>query len=123
MQKDITDFETELKRIAEQEQKYQSELTKALADYAEIKQRSEPLDRTELYRTRLALRPGYENAAMDGLRKMLGGDFSAWAFRDAVAAVDNTLGERAEENRVRELLRTQERQKGSTEKRHGDMER
>ena len=110
MQKDIADFETELRRIAEQERKYRAELTKALADYAEIKQRSEPLDRTELYRTRLALRPGYENAAIDGLRKMLGGDFSAWDFRDAVAAADNTLGERTEENSVRELLRTQKRQ-------------
>ena len=112
-----------MKRIAEQEQKYRTELKKALADYAEVKQQSEPLDRTELYRTRLALRSGYENAAMDGLRKMLGGDFSAWDFRDAVAAADNTLGERTEENRVRELLRTQERQKRSTEKRRGDIER
>ena len=79
--------------------------------------------RAGLYRTRLALRPGYENAAADGLRKMLGGDFSVWDFRDAVAAADNTLGERAEENRVRELLRTQERQKRSAEKRRDDMER
>ena len=42
MQKDIADFETELKRIAEQEQKYRAELTKALADYAELKQQAEP---------------------------------------------------------------------------------
>ena len=125
MKKDITDFETELKRIAEQEQKYRAELTKALADYAAIKQRSKPLDRIELYRTRLALRPGYENAAIDGLRKMLGGDFSVWNFRDAVAAADNTLGERAEENEVKKFLQGKDRQQKPEQKRikHHEQER
>ena len=110
---------------AEQEQKYRAELTKALADYAEIKRRSEPLDRTELYRIRLALRPDYENTAIDVLRKMLGGDFSVWDFRDAVAAADNTLGERNEEKAAKELLRSKERQQKSEQKisKHHEQER
>ncbi|MBO2527640.1 MAG: hypothetical protein CW335_05630 [Clostridiales bacterium] len=86
---------------------------------------SEPIDQTELYCTRLALRSGYENAAIDGLRKMLGGDFSVWDFRDAVAAADNTLGERAEENEAKKFLQGKDRQQKSEQKRikHHEQER
>lgn len=74
--KDIAAMEAGLQKLADQEQKYSSELDKALEEYAEAKAQAAGLDPVELYEARLAVRDTHEAAAQGKIEQTFGKQYS-----------------------------------------------
>ncbi|WP_430472426.1 hypothetical protein [Yeguia hominis] len=97
--KDIATMETGLKKLEAREQKFSSELNKALAEYAELKERAADFDPMELYKARQAIRPTQEKAAEQQLEDAIHERPSLIMLLSAKQKASRLLGEDAEEER------------------------
>ena len=124
--KDIATMETGLKKLEAREQKFSSELNKALAEYAELKERAADFDPMELYKARQAIRPTQEKAAEQQLEDAIHERPSLIMLLSAKRETSRLLGEDAEERQARQLImhRNQEQHRNSFSKRkRNDPER
>ena len=104
--KDIATMETGLKKLEAREQKFSSELNKALAEYAELKERAADFDPMELYKARQAIRPTQEKAAERQLKdsNSMQEKPSLVMLLSAKQKASRLLGEDAEERQARQLI-------------------
>ena len=102
--KDIATMEAGLKRLEAQEQKYATELDKALDEYAELKAQAVELDPVELYETRQAIRPVQEKEAEQELEDTLQKKPSFSLLLSAKQEASRLLRDDADERQVRQVL-------------------
>ena len=102
--KDIATMEAGLKKLEAQEQKYSTELNKALVEYAELKAQTAGFDPVELYKARQAIRPAQEKAAGQQLEDALHEKLSLLMLLSAKQEASRLLGENAEERQVRQTI-------------------
>ena len=124
--KDIATMEAGLKRLEAQEQKYATELDKALAEYAELKAQAAGFDPVELYEARRAIRPVQEKAAKQQIEDAMHEKPSLVMLLSAKQDASRLLGEDMEERQVRQLImhRNQEQHQNSHSKqKRSDPER
>ncbi len=124
--KDIAIMEAGLKKLEAQEQKYATELDKALAEYADLKAQAADFDPVELYKARNAIRPVQEKTAEQQLEDAIHEKPSLIMLLSAKQEASYLLGEDAEERQARQLImhRNQEQHRNSFSKRkRNDPER
>ena len=102
--KDIATMEAGLKKLEAQEQRYSTELDKALAEYAELKAQASDFDSVELYQARQVLRPAQEKAAERQLEETLQKKPSLIMLLSAKQEVSRLLGEDTEERQARQMV-------------------
>ena len=102
--KDIATMEASLKRLEAQEQKYATELDKALDEYAELKAQAVELDPVELYETRQTIRPVQEKAAEQQLEAAMHEKPSLIMLLGAKQETSRLLGEDAEDRQARQMV-------------------
>lgn len=102
--KDIATMEAGLKKLEAQEQKYATELDKALAEYAELKAQAAELDPVELYAARQAIRPVQEKAAEQQLEDSIHEKPSLIMLLSAKQETSRLLKEDTEERQVRQMV-------------------
>ena len=102
--KDIAAMEAGLKKLETQEQKYSTELDKALDEYAELKAQAADFDPVELYEARQAIRPAQEKAAEQQLEDALQKKPSFSLLLNAKQETSRLLKEDTEERQVRQML-------------------
>ena len=107
--KDIATMEAGLKNLETQEQKYSSELDKALTEYAELKARAADYDPMELYEARQAIRPEQEKAAEKQLEKKLQKKPLFSLLLNAKQETSRLLGEDVEERQARQIILQRQR--------------
>lgn len=107
--KDIANMEVGLKKLETQEQKYSSELDKALAEYAELKTQAADYDPVELYEARQAIRPEQEKAAEKQLEKNLQKKPLFSLLLNAKQETSRLLGEDVEERQPRQIISQRQR--------------
>ena len=102
--KNIATMEASLKRLEAQEQKYATELDKALDEYAELKAQAVELDPVELYETRQTIRPVQEKAAEQQLEAAMHEKPSLIMLLGAKQETSRLLGEDAEDRQARQMV-------------------
>ena len=102
--KDIAIMEAGLKKLEEQEQKYATELDKALAEYAELKAQAADFDPVELYKARNAIRPVQEKTAEQQIEDAMHEKPSLIMLLSAKQEASHLLGEDAEERQTRQMI-------------------
>ena len=103
--KDIAAMEAGIQKLEDQEQKYSTELDKALDEYVEVKAQAAGLDPVELYQARLAIRDSKEQEAERRVQEAYGQKYSPLLMFDSKKAVSRMLGEDAEQQAVRRIVR------------------
>ena len=107
--KDIATMEAGLKKLEAQEQKYATELDKALAEYAELKAQAAGFDPVELYEARRAIRPVQEKAAEQQIEDAMHEKPSLIMLLSAKQDASRLLGEDMEERQVRQKIISQKK--------------
>lgn len=107
--KDIATMEAGLKKLEAQEQKYATELDKALAEYAELKAQVAGFDPVELYEARRAIRPAQEKAAEQQIENAMHEKPSLIMLLSAKQDASRLLGEDMEERQVRQKIINQKK--------------
>ena len=122
VEKDISTIEAALKKLAQQEEKYTTELNDALRQYADLKEQAAEFDPDELQDARLALRPVMERSAVDRAQSAYGDKYDPLIMYDSKRDVSELLNEDTGARSVREFLRQKQRpqrtQQQRTTKRH-----
>ena len=122
VEKDISTIEAALKKLAQQEEKYTTELNDALRQYADLKEQAAEFDPDELQDARLALRPVMERSAVDRVQSAYGDKYDPLIMYDSKRDVSELLNEDTGARSVREFLRQKQRpqrtQQQRTTKRH-----
>ena len=95
--KDIATMEAGLKKLETQEQKYSTELDKALTEYGNLKTQATDIDPAELYEAHHAIRPTQEKSAEQQLKDSLQKKPSLGMLLGAKQEMSRLLGEEAEE--------------------------
>ena len=107
--KDIATMEAGLKKLEVQEQKYATELDKALAEYAELKAQAADFDPVELHKARQAIRPVQEKAAEQQIEDAMHEKPSLVMLLSAKQDASGLLGEDMEERQVRQKIINQKK--------------
>lgn len=94
---DIFAMEAQLDRLKQREQKYSTELDRALKEYAELKKQTADLDPMELYQARYAIRDGKEQGAVREIRSVYGNKYAPIIMFDSEQQVSKLLNKSAEE--------------------------
>ena len=115
--KDIAAMEQSLKRLDEQEQKYSAELDAALNEYAELREQAQGVDSVQLYEARQALRPVKEQEAENRAQQVYSEKYNPLLMFDSRKAVSRMLGEDAERQNVRRLMRQAQKEQNFSNKR------
>ena len=102
--KDIATMEAGLKKLEAQEQKYSTELDKALDEYAELKAQAADFDPVELYKARQAIRPAQEKAVEAQLEETSQHKPSLRMLLSAKQEASRLIGENAEERQARQMV-------------------
>ena len=102
--KDIAIMEAGLKKLEAQEQKYATELDKALAEYAELKAQTADFDPVELYKARNAIRPVQEKTAEQQIEDAMHEKPSLIMLLSAKQETSRLLGEDAENRQARQMI-------------------
>ena len=102
--KDIATMEAGLKKLETQEQKYSTELDKALAEYVDLKAQAADFDPVELYEARQAIRPTQEKAAEQQLKDTMHEKLSLVMLLSAKQETSRLLGEDAENRQARQMV-------------------
>ena len=129
LKKDIAAMETELKKLDEQEEKYNSELGAALKQYAELRERAAEHDPVELYEARQAIRSEKEQNVIDRVQRTYREKYNSLAMFDSKREASGLLHEYVDEQVVQKLKREQHRKIQSehthpkSEKKRIDFER
>ena len=110
VKKDISTMETALKKLAQQEEKYTTELNDALQQYADLKEQAARFDQNELQDARLALRPVMERSAVDRIQAAYGGKYDPLVMYDSKRDVADLLNEEPETPSVRKSLQKAQQQ-------------
>ena len=122
VKKDIAAVEAALKKLSQQEEKYNVELNDALRQYAELKEQAAEFDPEETQDARLALRPVMERSAVDRAQSAYGDKYDPLIMYDSKRDVSELLNEDTGARSVREFLRQKQRpqrtQQQRTTKRH-----
>ena len=105
VKKDVSAMETALKKLAQQEEKYTTELNDALRQYADLKEQAAEFNQDELQDARLALRPAMERSAVDYMQSAYGNKYDSLMMYDSKRDVADLLNEHEEKKPVREFLR------------------
>ena len=121
--KDIAAMEQRLKRLEEQEQKYSAELDAALTEYAELWEQAQGIDPVQLYETKQAIRPGKEQEAENRVQEVYGEKYNPLLMFDSKKAVSRMLGEDAERQAVRKLVRQAQKGQQTFQKEKSAQER
>lgn len=116
-------MEAGLKKLETQEQKYSTELDKALTEYAELKVQAADFDPVELYEARQTIRPTQEKAAEEQLEKTLRNKPSFESLLNAKQEMSHLLGENEEEWRARQFIKQHRRAQQNTLKKQRDFMR
>ena len=129
LKKDIAAMETELKKLDEQEEKYNSELGAALKQYAKLRERAAEHDPVELYEARQAIRSEKEQNVIDRVQRTYREKYNSLAMFDSKREASGLLHEYVDEQVVQKLKREQHRKIQSehthpkSEKKRIDFER
>ena len=126
VKKDISTMEAALKKLAQQEEKYTTELNDVLQQYAELKTQTTEFAPNELQDARLTLRPAMERSAIDRVQSAYSEKYDPLVMLDSKRDVIELLNEEAEARSVRELLRKtqqQAQQRRDKKKSRDDWER
>ena len=97
-------MEAGLKKLEAQEQKYATELDKALAECAELKAQAADFDPVELYEARQVIRPVQEKAAEQQLADTMHEKPSLVMLLSAKQETSRLLGEDAEDRQARQMV-------------------
>lgn len=123
-EQDISAMETQLDRLKQREQKYSTELDRALKEYTELKKQAAVLDPAELYRARYAIRDDKKKDASRRLKKAYGDKYAPIIMFDSEHRVSRLLNEDAEEQAaLKELRRRQQIQQPRHKLRNWNHER
>ena len=117
--KDIAAMEAGLQKLEDQEQKYSTELDKALEEYAEVKAQAAGLDPVELYQARLAIRDSKEQEAERRVQEAYGQKYSLLLMLDSKKAVSRMLSEDAERQAMRRMVRQPQKKQIITQRKQG----
>ena len=109
VKKDIAAVEAALKKLSQQEEKYNVELNDALRQYAELKEQAAEFDPEETQDARLALRPAMERSAVDRMQSAYGDKYDSLMMRDSKQDVADLLDEHEEKKSIQEFLRKQQK--------------
>lgn len=104
VKKDIAVVEAALKKLAQQEEKYTTELNDSLQQYAELKEQAARFDPDGFQDARLALRPAMERSAVDRVQFAYGDKYDPLVMFDSKRAVADMLHEETEARSIREHL-------------------
>lgn len=115
VKKDVSAMEANLARLEQQEQKYTTELSAALAEYSELKAQASDFDPDELTMAQLAVRPQKEASAESRVQAAYGDKYDFWTMIGAKRDVAEMLGEE-EPRSIRERLRRKEHEKQRAER-------
>jgi len=115
VKKDVSAMEANLARLEQQEQKYTTELSAALAEYSELKAQAADFDPDELAMAQLELRPQKEASAESRVQAAYGDKYDFWTMIGAKRDVAEMLGEE-EPRSIRERLRRKEHEKQRAER-------
>lgn len=122
--KDIAAMEQSLKRLEEQEQKYSAELESALSEYAGLREQAQGFDPVQLYEARQVIRPSKEQEAENRAQEVYGEKYSPILMFHSKKVVSRMLGEEAERQAVRRMVRqAQKEQQISQKKKDKGQER
>ena len=105
VKKEIATLEIALKKLAEQEVKYATELEDAMKQYAELNAQVADMDAVELKDARLIIRPDRERSATDRIKAAYGEKYDPVMMHDSKRDVANLLNEETGARSVRNLLR------------------
>lgn len=89
----VASMESSLQRLEQTEAKYQAELDAALAQFRELTEKAESMDKAELHAHRQILRKPYAQDARDKLQQAHGKQYSAITMMEAQQDVDHLLRE------------------------------
>ena len=89
----VASMESSLQRLEQTEAKYQAELDAALAQFRELVEGAESVDKAELHTQRQSLRKTYTKDARDRLQQAHGKQYSAITMMEAQQDVDHLLRE------------------------------
>lgn len=89
----VASMENSLQRLEQTEAKYQAELDAALAQFRELVEGAESVDKAELHTQRQSLRKTYTQDARDRLQQAHGKQYSAITMMEAQQDVDHLLRE------------------------------
>ena len=109
VKKDIAAVEAALKKLSQQEEKYNVELNDALRQYAELKEQAAEFDPEKTQDARLALRPAKERSAVDRMQSAYGDKYDSLMMRDSKQDVADLLDEHEEKKSIQEFLRKQQK--------------
>lgn len=108
VKKDISTMETALKKLAQQEEQYTTELNDALRQYADLKEQAAEFDPDELQDARLALRPVMERSAVDRVQSAYGNKYDSLMMYDSKRDVVALLNEHGKKKSIQKSLRQQQ---------------
>ena len=108
VKKDISTMETALKKLAQQEEQYTTELNDALRQYADLKEQAAEFDPDELQDARLALRPAMERSAVDRVQSAYGNKYDSLMMYDSKRDVVALLNEHGKKKSIQKSLRQQQ---------------
>ena len=94
----VASMESSLQRLEQTEAKYQAELDAALAQFRELTEEAESMDKAELHAYRQILRKPYAQDARDKLQQVHGKQYSPITMMEAQQDVDHLL--RVDERRL-----------------------
>ena len=89
----VTEMETTLQTLDQQDEKYSTELSVALTEYASLEKQAEEVDRTELAAERQAIRPDSELEVAQQLQSAYGKRYDGQRLEQSRADVAAILGE------------------------------
>ena len=89
----VASMDSSLQRLEQTEAKYQAELDTALAQFRELVEEAENMDKAELHNQRQILRKRYNQDARDRLQQAHGKQYSAITMMEAQQDVDHLLRE------------------------------
>ena len=108
--RDISDMETALRRLEEQEKKYVTQTDEVFEEYQEVNEKAERFDPVALYKERKEVRPEMEQYNEGRLRDSEGKRFSPAGWSRAKDRVNDLLGDEAERYRVWRIQKERERE-------------
>lgn len=101
--KELTSKKKKLLDLEQHEQKYSSELDRALQQYHHLEGQAQNFDSAELQKARLSFRPEKENAAAQKLQGAYAGQFDPAIMSEAKQDISKLLNEEIEKNSVLEF--------------------
>jgi hypothetical protein len=108
VKKSASEMEASLEKLAQQEQRYEAELTAARTQYTALTTQSADLDLDALHAARMTLRPDKERTAAETLQAAYGTRYDPAALDDSKQALAELLGEKTEKPSLRKKLRSME---------------